>query len=227
MLERGDLITLHEPFLYLYYLQDAKKELDYFDPDPDQPRSYEAVREHILEMSEQGIVFVKDMSYYVADYIHSDHEFVRRVKNTFLIRDPRRSIASYYKADKQVTCEEIGLETEYRHFKLAWELTGEVPVVIDADDLQDDPEGTLRAYCQALGLAFAPESLAWDDAVPPSWQHVAGWHSDLADSKGLVKRKTPGKPAVDVNSIPVLKAYYDHHLPFYEKMHTHRIHPTP
>ena len=25
MLERGDMITVHEPFMYLYYVQDAKR----------------------------------------------------------------------------------------------------------------------------------------------------------------------------------------------------------
>ena len=28
MLQRGDLETLHEPFIYLYYLGDARKSLD-------------------------------------------------------------------------------------------------------------------------------------------------------------------------------------------------------
>ncbi len=37
-------------------------------------------------------VFVKDMCYYVADYVEGDHNFVRRVKNTFLIRTSEQSI---------------------------------------------------------------------------------------------------------------------------------------
>jgi hypothetical protein len=60
MLERGDMTTLHEPFIYLYYVHDRKKTLDYFDPDPDHPTSYHDIREMVLAAAEQGPVFVKD-----------------------------------------------------------------------------------------------------------------------------------------------------------------------
>ena len=68
------------------------------------------------------------------------------VKNTFLIRTPEKSIPSYYRLDQELTSEEIGLETQYRHFELVRGVTGEVPVVIEADDLIKDTEATMRAY---------------------------------------------------------------------------------
>ena len=38
---------------------------------------------------------------------------------------------------------------------------GEDPAVVDAADLTGDPEGTIRAYCEKLGVEFMPEALSW------------------------------------------------------------------
>ncbi len=134
MLERGDMITLHEPFMYLYYVHDAKKELLHFERDPEHPTSYEDIKGAILDAADRKPVFVKDMYYYVADYVQGDHNFVRRVKNTFLIRTSEKSIPSYYRLDQDVTLEEFGLEAQHRHLELVRETNGELPIVIDADD---------------------------------------------------------------------------------------------
>ena len=220
MLERGDLTNFHEPFIYLYYVGDGKKTLAYFDVHPDHPTSYVGIRDMILEAARHQGVFAKDMSYYISDYIHADPAFVKRVTNTFLIRNPRKSIPSYYKLDAEVLSEEIGLEAQWRHFELVRTLTGKTPIVIDADDLQRDTEATMWAYCAALDLAFIPESLSWDEAIPEAWQHVAGWHGDLVGTKGIGSKSDQ---KIDVDSSPTLRAYYDHHLPFYEKLREFKL----
>ena len=222
MLERRDMTIFHEPFIYLYYVGDAKKKLAYFDVDPAHPTSYVDIRDMMLEAAEQRRVFAKDMCYYVSDYIGADEAFVKRVTNTFLIRNPAKSVPSYYKLDAEVRSEEIGLEAQWHHFELVRKVTGRTPIVIDADDLQRDTEGTMRAYCKALALTFIPESLSWDDEIPSEWQHVAGWHGDLSGTKAIgASAQTP----VDVQTSPRLKAFYDHHLPFYLKMREHCIPP--
>ena len=215
MLERGDLTVFHEPFIYLYYVGDGKKKLAYFDVHPDHPTSYVGIREMIVKGARERPVFAKDMSYYVSDYIEHDPDFVKQVTNTFLIRDPQKSIPSYYRLDHAVLNEEIGLEAQWRHFELAREVTGQTPLVIDADDLQRDTEATMRAYCAALGLEFLPHALSWPAEIPQAWKHVAGWHGDLAKTKGIGTKQVGD---VDVNSSHTLRAYYDHHLPFYQKL---------
>jgi hypothetical protein len=59
------------------------------------------------------------------------------------------------------TLEETGYEEQYRPFGLAVE-NGEDPAVVDAADLTADPEGTIRAYCETLGVEFMPEALSWE-----------------------------------------------------------------
>ena len=224
MLQRGDLSTLHEPFLYLYYLGDANKELDHFDPDPQHPTDYNGIREMIFARAREQRVFVKDMCYYVSNYFPSDSRLLREAVHTYLIRTPERSVPSYYRLDPQVTREEIGLEAVYRHFECVAEFTGSAPLLVDAEDLTRDAAGTLRAYCEALGLPFLEHSLHWDnDAVPREWMHVAGWHSDLASSGGLGNKKTAAATTADSSAYQEL---VDYHMPFYEKLRGYRLAPA-
>ena len=224
MLERGDMTTLHEPFLYLYYVHDARKRLPHLDVDPRRPVSYEAIRAAILGTARGGPVFVKDMCYYVVDHIHDDVEFIRRMTSTFLVRDPALSIPSYYRLDPGVTLEEIGCEAQYRCFERFAEVTGRTPVVIDAADLAENPAGTMHAYCRALELPFLPEALKWDAKLPDAWRDVGGWHADLAGSTGIARRRSPDGPGLD--AAPHLRDFHEHHLPFYRKLCAHRLAPA-
>lgn len=225
MLQRGDLDTLHEPFIYLYYLGDARKSLDHFDPDPDHPTGYEGIREMIFEQARNRTVFVKDMCYYVTNYFGADTLMLREAVHTYLIRTPARSVPSYHRLDPAVTREEIGLEAVYRHFDTVANFRGTAPLVIDAEDLTSDPAGTLRAYCEAVGLPFLEHSLHWDNsAVPKEWTHVAGWHQDLANSSGLGQVKHASHSN---ENTPELQALIDYHMPFYEKLRTYRAKPVP
>jgi hypothetical protein len=223
MRERGEFRIFHEPFMYLYYVHDQKRAMPHFDVDADHPASYEDTKRWILEAAEEKPVFFKDMSYYVMDYLPGDPDFVSALTHTFLIRDPARSIASYYKLDPEVTCEEIGLELQYRHFSLVAEATGRAPVVVYAGDLQENPENTMRAYCRALGLDYKPEALQWSERTPKEWKNVAGWHKDVLDSTGI--KKDRASPMVDIDSDPRLRDYYEYHRPYYEALYKHRLIP--
>ena len=220
MLERGDLTTLHEPFIYLYYVHDAKKDLAFFDVDASQPTSYADIKQMILHAAESSTVFVKDMCYYVKDYIFDDAPFLKRIKNTYLIRDPKDALISYYKLDPDLNSEEVGLEAQYDQFCFTADLIGEAPIVVDAGDLVSDTESIMRAYCRALQIPFLRDSLNWSKELPPSWQHVAGWHQALEDSKAITK---PVNEQLTLDSIPRLKQLYEHHLPFYEKLKKYRL----
>ena len=93
------------------------------------------------------------MCYYVHDRIHDDVDFIRRMTSTFLIRNPERTIPSYFRLDPGVTLEEIGCEAQYRLFERVGGITGRTPIVIDAADLAEDPTGTLRALLPGAGGA--------------------------------------------------------------------------
>lgn len=231
MRERGDFRCFHEPFMYYYYLHVRERPFPHFDWDTDHPTTYDGIKGMLLDVAEDSPVFFKDMSYYVHADMAGDRAFAERLTNTFLIRDPAKSIVSYYKMDPDVTCEEIGLERQYEHHRLLTDWFGETPLVIDAADVLADPEGMVRAYCTAVGIPFLPEALEWSDETPDDWKGVATWHRGVLASGGIGRKppqkKGETKPAVTLDSVPHLRAYYEHHRPFYEALREHRLAPAP
>ena len=89
-------------------------------------------------------------------------KFLNKIVNTFIIRDPAKAIPSYYALDPNIVKEEIGYEEPFYIFQKMYELNGKPPIVIDADDLQNNPVGLIAAYCQALNITFIQESLSWE-----------------------------------------------------------------
>lgn len=230
MRERGDLRCFHEPFMYLYYVGDGVKEMPHFAADPDHPASYEGIRDMLLAAGEAGPVFFKDMSYYVLDRMMGDEAFARRLTNSFLIRDPAKSIVSFHGKDAGVRLEEIGLEAQWRHFEWLTGLLGAPPPVMDAADIQANPAGVIRAWCAAAGMEFLPHSLEWEKPPPAEWEKVSGWHGKAMNSAGITMDTPPraggGDPAVTLDSAPHLRRYYEHHLPFYERLRPYCLKPA-
>jgi hypothetical protein len=65
--------------------------------------------------------------------------------------------------------------------------------VVDADDLLDNPEGILRAYCKSVGLDFDPDMMNWDNEEDQKqaktvFQKWKGFHEDAIDSTDLKPR---------------------------------------
>jgi hypothetical protein len=128
---------------------------------------------------------------------------------TFLIRHPRSSIPSYYRCCQpplssltgfsKFSPSEAGyveLRQVFDYLRSAGQIgSNSVEVcVVDADDLLDDPEGIIRAYCQKVGLEFSPKMLSWDgeedeERAKKQFEKWRGFHEDAIDSKGLRKRE--------------------------------------
>ncbi|KAI9838104.1 MAG: hypothetical protein M1819_006260 [Sarea resinae] len=79
-----------------------------------------------------------------------------------------------------------------------------IPItVVDADRLLDNPEGTIRAYCAAVGLPFSPSMLKWNTAADhqqarDAFEKWKGFHDDAINSEDLKPRahkKTDPSPS--------------------------------
>ncbi|MFN4140393.1 hypothetical protein [Aestuariivirga sp.] len=224
MRARGDFECLHEPFMYDYYINRSTKEMPHFNALDEHPKRYDEIRTMILRKAENGPVFFKDMSYYVVPHIFDDEAFFARVTHSFLIRCPKASILSYAKLDPQMLLDEIGLEAQSRHADIVMARTGKPPVVVRSESVQADPEGQLRKYWQALGLADKPQALNWEDPAPEDWQQVQGWHQDVMASR-TIRPITPEQQArIEQEFVkltetePRFGEYFAHHKPFYLKL---------
>ncbi|KAF0553055.1 branched-chain-amino-acid aminotransferase-like protein 1 [Gigaspora margarita] len=86
--------------------------------------------------------------------------------HTFLIRNPEKSIRSLYKAfkffiGKSFDKNRAGLIQSKQIFDFLKDLNKQ-PIVIDSDDVINDPEGILKKYCELIGEEFKEEMIQWE-----------------------------------------------------------------
>lgn len=180
---RGDCTVSDEP-LYAAYLKATgldhpgrEEVIAAGDTDP----------QHVIKTllgpipGDRPIWYQKHMSHHLLPGI--DHEWIHALHNVFLIRDPAEVVASYIKSRATVAAEDIGLLQQDQLFNEVVARTGQIPLVIDASDFLQAPEGYLRAICTRLGIAFTERMLHWpagpresDGVWAPYW-YDAVWKS--------------------------------------------------
>ena len=223
MRARGDLLCLHEPFIDDYYLHRSPRVIPHHQPRSDMPVAFDDVCDYILQQANQRPVFFKDMSYYVMPHLFKRQDFVNAVTHCFIVRHPHAAIASYYSLDANITRDEIGYESQWLHHQAC--CTQHVtPVVIAAEQLQQNPQQQVADWWQQIGLPHKASAFQWDHQVPQDWQRVAGWHAQVLSSTGIRQRQNnDDKKAADrfaqcVLQRPQLQEYLTHHLPFYQQL---------
>jgi hypothetical protein len=133
--------------------------------------------------------------------------------NVHLIRHPARVIASYAAKREAPTLEDIGFVQQATLYK---QLGG---VVIDSTDIRADPDGMLRALCDAIDLPFDPAMLRW--AAGPRAEDgiwAAHWYNAVHQSTGFAGAEGP-LPALD----PDAEALMGDALAHYQGMHDQRL----
>ena len=115
------------------------------------------------------ILFSKDMAYAVENNFEKlSCKSLREFQHTFLIRNPRKTIPSLYKGsiNKQLTGwdyfdhEETGFRQLYELYHYVQKTFNVNPVVIDADDLLENPKETMEGnnflYFASRIIIFLP-----------------------------------------------------------------------
>ena len=146
-------------------------------------------------------------------------EILKQFHFTFLIRHPRHSIPSYWRCTIPPLDEITGFynfmpsEAGYDELRRVFDFLrlqnqigptcagqyralndGEVAItVIDADDLLDDPESIIKAYCKEVGIDYRPEMLNWDteddhQRAKEAFEKWKGFHNDAIHSTSLKPR---------------------------------------
>lgn len=214
MIERGDVTTVYEPWLAL--TEAGEVTLPDGDGGVRTVRSDGELRDHLVRLSESRPVFVKEVVDYRYPYLFDTPAEVASFTHTFIVRDPRPTIASHYAMKPTVTSPEIGFERLAQLFDLFWSVTGRRPLVLRAERLVDDPVAVVRGFCDYTGLPFAPEAVTWQPRDPPEWGRHRAWHLDAINSSGFVDQHNSYQVTIDNSAL--LRSFYDHHYPFYERI---------
>ncbi|GAA6180745.1 branched chain amino acid aminotransferase [Shimia sp. NS0008-38b] len=160
--------------------------------------------------------YQKHMTQHMIEGVPRD--WMREVKNVFLLRHPARVIASYAAKRENPTLTDIGFpqQAELMQMVAGW---GQTPVVVDSHDIRENPQDVLEKMCDAIGLDFHEAMLNWpkgghkDDGV---W--ARHWYGAVWNSTGFAGAEGP-LPEVPDALQPVLEAA----LPLYEEMKARRI----
>jgi hypothetical protein len=172
---RPDTVVVDEPF-YAYFLAYSGRD----DPGRDDiiaagETDWRAV---VAAMTgpvpgEPAVFYQKQMPHHLTPEMELD--WVEKLRNALLIREPHEVVASYVKSRSDVVREDIGLVQQVELFDRLRAAGAEVPV-IDAHDFLRDPEAHLRWLCDWLGIDFTERMLAWpkgsrdtDGTWAPHW----------------------------------------------------------
>lgn len=131
-----------------------------------------------------AIFFQKHMTHHLLDEV--DRSWLDAVHSCFLIRDPREVIASYVRARGEASMDDIGVARQAEIFADVSRRLGRAPPVLDARDVLQRPEASLRALCIALGVDFTPRMLAWPAGARSSdgvW--AKHWYANVQASTGF------------------------------------------
>lgn len=227
---RGDTSCVDEP-LYAHYLRECP---EVFRPYRDEllaasPADGAAVVRELLSPSGAPLRFAKHI---VKQAVSLDMRWASApgLRHVLLIRHPQRMLVSFgssteWLPPEKATLDELALpQLAAMHAKLS-ALCERPPVVVDADDLASDPEGTLRALCEALGVSFSPAMLRWPagpKACDGLW--ARHWYGSVHASTGWSGERTSrAYRTVPRECLPVLRAA----LPFYDYLAAFALRPLP
>ncbi len=165
------------------------------------------------------IFYQKHMTHHLLPHIGRD--WLDRVSNCFLIREPREMLTSLIKKLPNPQLADTGLPQQLEIFNLVRARTGCVPPVIDSRDVLDNPRSVLGELCQRLGIEFAESMLHW----PPGLRDTDGiwakhWYPEVETSTSF--RPYQPKPDPVPPALAGLLAQCD---AIYNHIHPHRILP--
>jgi hypothetical protein len=218
---RADTLVVDEP-LYACYLKGTGKKHPGADEviaagETDWRRVVSRLTKEPLPAGKR-IFFQKHMTHHLLP--GTNREWIVDLTNCFLIRDPREVILSYIKKNADPAMEDLGFVQQCEIFDFVRERINSTPPVLDARDVLENPEQSLRLLCEAIGVEFDKRMLSW----PAGFRDTDGiwakhWYPEVARSTSF----RPYKSSEGV--VPErLRAIEARCRECYEKLYRHRLH---
>ena len=218
MLERSDLVALHEPLEGLAYIGPVEVGSRRFET----PQS---LVDWLLDETTDTVFMKETLAPRVTEIVYSNGRFLSEIQHAFLIRRPEEIAASFFALEGDMRIHDTGVKALYELYVSVRNSSGLQPVIIDSDDLVTRPVATMRAYCAAVGLPFIAEAMSWQAGVRPEWQRTERWHTEASASTGFFQEDDPDRHALAGHS-EVLR-FASLHRPFYEQLRSERLQIDP
>lgn len=191
---RRDCGVMDEPFYAAYLHATGLKHPLYEEIIADGLIEPDAVVEKCLTTSTHPISYQKHMCHHMTAGFPLD--WVDRVTNVFLIRDPARVLSSYAVKTETVNALDIGFHQQRALFDQVI-ARGAKPIVVDASEIRRAPKLMLKALCEAVSIPFDPAMLSWDAGPKPDdgiW--AKHWYDAVWTSTGFAPAEKDPPPAL-------------------------------
>jgi Sulfotransferase domain len=214
---RSDTIVVDEP-LYGYYLAQTGT---------DHPGRGEVIasmscdwRDVLAQLTHDPLPYGRSV-YYQKHMAHHllpgvDRRALAGLTHAFLIRDPRRLLASYARVRSTPTLADLGLAQQAEIFRAFG------GPVIDSADILRSPRATLEALCDAVGIGFDPAMLSWPAGPQPAdgiWAKY--WYDSVWRSTGFGRAEARAATPLPAKLEPLAAACQ----PYYDELAAHRLRP--
>jgi len=216
---RADTLVCDEP-LYAHYLSVTARE----HPGSDEviaagDTDWTRVVGRLVEGPTGGktVFYQKHMGHHLLP--HMGRDWLLRLENALLIRDPREMLLSLVRNLPDPRIEDTGLPQQVEVLDLVRRETGKTPPVLDARDVLEHPRRTLELLCDALGVEFSERMLSWPAGPRPTdgvW--AKHWYREVERSTGFA----PWKPRTGELTGEVARLY-EECLPYYRKLAERRL----
>lgn len=214
---RADTVVVDEP-LYGYYLAQTGIE----HPGRDEiiasmPGGWRAILTALTTAplpAGVSVSYQKHMTHHLLPDI--DRAWLAGLTHAFLIRDPRRLLASYARVRSAPVLADLGLEQQAEIFAAFG------GPVIDSADILRHPAAALTALCDALGIGFDPAMLSWPAGSRPTdgvWAKY--WYDSVWRSTGF----GPYREQERIELPPELEPLAAQCEPYYQELARHRLRP--
>lgn len=195
------LQVLHAPYFDPHLIRKYGPNHPFVLSLPNQTLTFDDATKKIFALAKQGPVFFKESGYVLTNYFKEHPEFYKNplIKIAFLIRDPAKSILSFYRKMPTVDESIVGHRQLWELFNLLRDQLHAEPLVIDSDEFLKNPLPILNKLGKHWDLMFKEKNLHWDTGYADDW-HLKDWYVEVGAStqlgphKGDVERDADGIP---------------------------------
>lgn len=218
--QRADTAVVDEPFYAAYLAASGERHPMRDEVLASQPQDWREVVRSLLGPvpDARTVYYQKHMTQHMLPGFGRD--WISKVRNAFLIRDPEAVLASYVRARGVANLADIGIVQQREMFEREADRLGRAPPVLEGNDVLARPGYMLERLCAALDISYEETMLKWPSgrrSTDGVW--APAWYDAVERSTGFGAPPSPARQRLPDE----LQRVADAASPHYQVLSAHRL----